>query len=180
MQRGWLRWRVRRSSGHPLALRAEVASDLAGCRAAAPSLGGQPIGTGWNSTPHRACTERVAGLYTPRCPIADHQDIHIKPRATAARRSVFNHNQSSPRHRRHRPTAHRCRSSHLHALDSFIRQRPPPINAHCSVSPCIKPNRSLTLPWRAPASVDSQRSGTMVYEEKNGSGIDTPEVHRRV
>ena len=32
--------------------------------------------------------------------------------------------------------------------------------------------------WRAPASVDSHRSGTMVYEEKNRSGIDTPEVHR--
>ena len=31
--------------------------------------------------------------------------------------------------------------------------------------------------WRAPASVDSHRSGTMVYEEKNRSGIDTPEVH---
>jgi hypothetical protein len=34
--------------------------------------------------------------------------------------------------------------------------------------------------WRAPASVDSHRSGTMVYEEKYGSGIDTPEVYRRV
>jgi hypothetical protein len=34
--------------------------------------------------------------------------------------------------------------------------------------------------WRAPASVDSHRSGMMVYEEKNRSGIDTPEVHRRV
>jgi hypothetical protein len=33
---------------------------------------------------------------------------------------------------------------------------------------------------RAPASVDSHRSGTMVYEEKYGSGIDTPEVYRRV
>jgi hypothetical protein len=34
--------------------------------------------------------------------------------------------------------------------------------------------------WRAPASVDSHRSGTMVYEEEYGSGIDTPEVYRRV
>lgn len=37
---------------------------------------------------------------------------------------------------------------------------------------------SDTRGWRAPASVDSHRSGTMVYEEKSRSGIDTPEVHR--
>lgn len=35
----------------------------------------------------------------------------------------------------------------------------------------------FTHMWRAPASVDSHRSGTMIYEEKSGSGIDTPEVH---
>ena len=74
--------------GPPPGIAGRSAPDLAGCRAAAPSLGGQPIGTGWNSTPHRACTERVAGLYTPRCPIADHQDIHIKPRARVAASST--------------------------------------------------------------------------------------------
>jgi hypothetical protein len=55
---------------------------------------------------------------------------------------------------------------------------------HIPVTQQITDTRAhLTLPtvmWRAPASVDSHRSGTMVYEEKNGSGIDTPEVHRRV
>jgi hypothetical protein len=34
--------------------------------------------------------------------------------------------------------------------------------------------------WRAPGFVDSHRSGTMVYEERCRSGIDTPEVHGRV
>lgn len=49
----------------------------------------------------------------------------------------------------------------------------------CRRSPC-RPVRLASSPWRAPASVDSHRSGTMVYEEKNRSGIDTPEVHCRV
>lgn len=29
-------------------------------------LGRPAHGTGWNSIPHMACTDRVAGLYTPR------------------------------------------------------------------------------------------------------------------
>jgi hypothetical protein len=46
------------------------------------------------------------------------------------------------------------------------------------VDPKNRLSTAFTELWRAPASVDSHRSGTMVYEEKNRSGIDTPEVHR--
>lgn len=53
----------------------------------------------------------------------------------------------------------------------------------------VKAGRHVRIPssalaafiaWRAPASVDSHRSGTMVYEERCGNGIDTPEVHRQL
>jgi len=36
---------------------------------------------------------------------------------------------------------------------------------------------SHTFNWTTPASVDSPRSGTTVYEERNGNGISAAEVH---
>ena len=59
-------------------------------------------------------------------------------------------------------------------------------SSSCLLTHGDKPHRGRLLGselaggWRASASVESHRSGTMVYEEKCGSGIDTPEVHRRV
>jgi hypothetical protein len=46
-------------------------------------------------------------------------------------------------------------------------------------------HNSLSFPaesggWRATASVDSHRSGMIVYKEKNDYGFDTSEVHSRV
>jgi hypothetical protein len=51
--------------------------------------------------------------------------------------------------------------------------------ARCSTA---SPTSRSTPPahWRAPAFVDSHQSGTMVYEERDSSGIDTSEVHCRV